>query len=180
MGAHPARRRKARPARRRRARRAASGQHAGRGSPSRRDARQLEGKGLVLVPAALAGRKRDDASLVDSADGQLQLLKNVNFLRLEFTDVEGGTHGVGAPITDWKPGEWHQVAGSWDVNVVQLYLDGQLVRETSIGSVLLLPEKARLRLGSAFPPNRPTAPGLVGGLELPARPPSPGERMDPS
>jgi hypothetical protein len=120
---------------------------------------------------------QDDASLVEIADGQLRLVKNVNFLRLEFTDNEGAAHGIGAPITEWKTGEWHQIAGSWDENIFQLYFDGELVRETTIDSPFFLPEKPRMLVGSNFPQDRPVAPGMVGGLEVHRRPLSPYEVM---
>src|SRR5947199_4798766 len=31
-----------------------------------------------------------------------------------FMDNEGVAYGIGAPIAEWKTGEWHQIAGSWD------------------------------------------------------------------
>jgi hypothetical protein len=137
------------------------------------------GRGSVAFwfqPHWQAGNQ-DDASLVDLAGGQLQLRKNVNFLRLELTDVDGRTHAIGAPISHWKTGEWQQVAGSWDVNVFQLYLDGQLMREASIDGVFLLPEEARVLVGSDFPPHRPIAPGVIGGLQVYGRPLSPDEAL---
>lgn len=118
---------------------------------------------------------QDDATFIDIADGQFQLTKNVNFLRLEFIDVEGGTHSIGAPITQWESGEWHQIAASWDGNVFQLYLDGELVREASIDSLFFLPEKTRMLLGSDFPKHRPIAPGVMGGLDARNDPLSPDE-----
>src|SRR5262245_16017919 len=118
---------------------------------------------------------QDDATFIDMADGQFRLTKNVDFLRLEFIDVEGGTHSIGAPITQWESGEWHQIAASWDGNVFQLYLDGELVREASIDSRFFLPEKTRMLLGSDFPNHRPIAPGVMGGLDARNDPLSPDE-----
>jgi len=120
---------------------------------------------------------QDDASLVEIADGQLRLVKNVNFLRLEFMDNEGVAYGIGAPIAEWKTGEWHQIAGSWDGSTFQLYFDGELVRETTISNPFFLPEKPRMLVGSDFPQNRPVAPGIVGGLEVHKRPLSRHEVM---
>jgi hypothetical protein len=117
---------------------------------------------------------QDDATFIDMADGQFRLTKNVDFLRLQFTDVEGGTHSMGVPITQWESGEWHQIAASWDGNVFQLYLDGELVREASIDSPFSLPEKTRVLLGSDFQ-NRPIAPGVMGGLDARNDPLSPDE-----
>jgi hypothetical protein len=131
---------------------------------------------LWLQPQWQEGNQ-DDASLVEIADGQLRLVKNVNFLRLEFMDDDGAAHGIGAPITGWKTGEWHQIAGSWDTNTFQLYFDGELVRETTIDGPFFLQAKPRVLVGSDFPQDRPVAPGMVGGLEVHKRPLSPYEAM---
>ena len=80
-------------------------------------------------------------------------------------------------ITEWKTGEWHQIAGSWDGSTFQLYFDGELVRETTISNPFFLPEKPRMLVGSDFPQNRPVAPGIVGGLEVHKRPLSRHEVM---
>jgi len=118
---------------------------------------------------------QDDATFIDIADGQFQLTKNVDFLRLAFIDVEGGTHSIGAPITQWGSGEWHQIAASWDGNVFQLYLDGELVREARIDSLFFLPQKTSMLLGSDFAKHRPIAPGVMGGLDARNDPLSPDE-----
>lgn len=120
---------------------------------------------------------QDDASFVEIADGQLRLVKNVNVLRFEFMDNAGREHGIAAPITNWKTGEWHQVAGSWDGSTFQLYFDGELVQEATLDSPLFLPEKPQMLVGSNYPPNRPVAPGVVGGLEVRGKPLSPREAM---
>jgi hypothetical protein len=120
---------------------------------------------------------QDDASLIDIADGQIRLVKNVTFLRLEFMDSEGAAHGIGAPITDWTAGEWHQITGSWDRGTFKLYVDGEIVRETTIDSPFFLPGKPRMLVGSDYPQNRPVAPGMMGGLEVHRRPLSPYDVM---
>jgi hypothetical protein len=113
---------------------------------------------------------QDDASFLDIADGSVRVVKNVDFLRLEFVDEDGVEHGLGAAITDWKPGEWHQVAGSWDGHAVALYVDGGLVRQAEIDTPLMLPDGPRMRLGSDFPDYRPVAAGVVGGVRVSDRP----------
>jgi hypothetical protein len=113
---------------------------------------------------------QDDASFLELADGSVRLVKNVDFLRLEFVDEDGVEHGLGAPITDWKSGEWHQVAGSWDGHTVALYFDGGLVRQAEIDTPLVLPDGPRMLLGSDFPDYRPVAAGVVGGVRVNDRP----------
>jgi hypothetical protein len=113
---------------------------------------------------------QDDASFLEIADGSVRVVKNVDYLRLEFVDEDGVEHGLGAPISDWKPGEWHQVAGSWDGLTVALYFDGGLVRQAEIDAPLVLPDGPRMRLGSDFPDYRPIAAGVVGGVRVNDRP----------
>src|SRR5262249_32742710 len=74
---------------------------------------------------------QDDANFLELGDGRLQVIKNVNFLRFEFTDEEGRKGGIGAPITDWKAGDWHQVTTTWSGSTFSLYVDGQLVSQTT-------------------------------------------------
>ena len=118
---------------------------------------------------------QDDADLVDIGDGRLQIIKNVSFLRLEFTDDAGETHGIGAPIPEWKAGEWHQVAGSWNGGTFQLYFDGQLVSQATIGNPFTLPKETGMTIGSDFPANRPIASGVMGGVDVQNQPLSANE-----
>jgi hypothetical protein len=119
---------------------------------------------------------QDDAALAELGDGRLQILKNVNFLRFEFTDDAGEKGGIGAPITDWKAGEWHQVTTTWSGNQFALYVDGQLVSQTTYtGGPFRLPPDAKLFIGSDFPENRPVAPGVIGKVDVTGRPLGPGE-----
>jgi concanavalin A-like lectin/glucanase superfamily protein len=118
---------------------------------------------------------QDDASLIELGDS-MQIIKNVNFLRFEFTDQAGGQGGIGAPITDWKAGEWHQVTTTWAGNQFSLYLDGQLVSQTTYpgGPVQLQPD-SKLFIGSDFPESRPVAPGIIGTVDVRGRPLPPSE-----
>jgi len=113
---------------------------------------------------------QDDASFLEIADGFVRVVKNVDFVRFEFVDADGVEHGLGASITDWNPGEWHQIAGSWDDGTVALYFDGELVGQATIDTPLVLPHGPRMRVGSDFPEFRPVAAGVVGGVRVTARP----------
>jgi hypothetical protein len=122
-----------------------------------------------LQPEWQAGNQ-DDASLIELGDS-MQIIKNVNFLRFEFTDEAGGQGGIGAPITDWKAGEWHQVTTTWAGNHFQLYLDGQLVSQTTYpGGPIQLQPDSKLFIGSDFPESRPVAPGVIGKVDVQGRP----------
>jgi len=118
---------------------------------------------------------QDDASLMSIGDGRLEVIKNVNFLRFEFTDDAGAKDGLGAPITQWKEGEWHQVTATWSGDTYSLYLDGQLVSQTVHPGLVDLPPDTKLSIGSDFPENRPVAPGVIGRVDVHNRPLAPGE-----
>lgn len=49
-----------------------------------------------------------------------------NNLRLMTWD-SAQEYGVAHPIGDWRAGEWHHVAATWDAAALALYVDGQLV-----------------------------------------------------
>jgi hypothetical protein len=128
-----------------------------------------------LQPGWQTGNQ-DDANFLEVGDGQLQVIKNVNFLRFEFTDAAGGKGGIGAPITDWQEGQWHQVTTTWTGNTYSLYIDGQLVSQTQYpGGAVQVPPDAKLLIGSAYPENRPVAPGTINGVDVGGRPLSPAE-----
>ena len=135
----------------------------------------LSGRGTVafwLSPQWAQGNQ-DDASLVRIGGGLLQINKNVSFLRFEFLGIDGVVGGVGVPIGTWAPGEWHHVAATWDTGVLALYVDGALVSQKTFVGEIQIPRDATLVIGSAFPPGRPIAPGVITGLSVRARPLSP-------
>jgi hypothetical protein len=127
---------------------------------------------LWLQPQWDVGNQ-DDATLMQLGD-QLQLTKNVNYLRLELMGQDG-VGGLGVPITEWQQGEWHQVTATWNGNAMALYVDGQLVSQTINGQPIELPEEAKLYIGSDYPLNRPVAPGTIGRIDVRGRPLSPAE-----
>lgn len=47
-------------------------------------------------------------------DGRIEVTKNIDYLRYEFTDDGGIANSIGWPITDWKQGEWHQITVTWN------------------------------------------------------------------
>ncbi len=135
----------------------------------------LSGRGTVafwLSPQWAPGNQ-DDASLVRIGGGLLQVNKNVSFLRFEFLGVDGVVGGVGVPIGTWAAGEWHHVAATWDTGMLALYVDGVLASQKTFVGQIEIPRDATLIIGSAFPPGRPIAAGVITGLSVRARPLSP-------
>jgi len=120
---------------------------------------------LWMQPTWL-GTSQDDASLVTFGDGTVRLLKNVTFLRFEVVDENGALTGVGAPISAWNAGEWHQVVATWDGRVVWLYVDGGVVATAAQSGRIVLPEGTPVHIGSAFPLGRPVAPAMLAGVTI--------------
>ncbi len=127
---------------------------------------------LWLQPQWAEGN-HDDAALVQLGDN-LQLVKNVSFLRFELAE-DAGAGGVGFSIADWKAGEWHQVTATWHGNEMALYIDGQLASTTTRPVPVELPPETTLRIGSNFPASRPIAPAVIGRVDLRTRPLAPAE-----
>ena len=114
----------------------------------------------------------DDATLVQLGD-RLRLAKSVHFLRLEAADAEapdaGDVAGVGVPITEWNPGEWHQVTATWNENALSLYVDGELVGRRMGRGPVDLPPDTELLVGSDLAESRRVAPGLIGRVDVRSR-----------
>src|SRR5262249_5578551 len=118
---------------------------------------------------------QDDASLLEIGDGRLRVVKNVDFLRFEWTDEAGADGGIGAPIAGGKNGEWHAITTTWNGTTVSLYIDGKLVSEKSDVGQVGLPDDATLVIGSDFPENRPVAPGTIDRVDVRRRQLTAGE-----
>ena len=51
---------------------------------------------------------------------------------LWYDDHGGGNNIVRAPIGDWRKGEWHHVAATWDTERLRIYVDGVLKGERGL------------------------------------------------
>ena len=118
---------------------------------------------------------QDAATLLQLGDGRIEVIKNVNYLVFKFTDDGGVTSALGAPITDWAQGEWHQITTTWNGTEYALYVDGQLITQMSHDGTVDLPSGTKLYIGSNDPGRRSVAPGTIGQVDLRNRPLTPGE-----
>jgi len=118
---------------------------------------------------------QDAATLLQLGDGRIEVIKNVNYLRFAFTDDGGIASSIGAPITDWKQGEWHQITTTWNGTEYALYIDGRLIMQMSHDGPVDLPSGTKLYIGSNYPEGQPGAPGKIGQVDLRNRPLTPGE-----
>ena len=127
-----------------------------------------------LQPGSEAANQ-DAATLLQLGDGRIEVIKNANYVVFKFADDGGITSGLGAPITDWAQGEWHQITTTWNGTEYALYVDGQLITQMSHDGVVDLPSGTKLYIGSNDPERRSVAPGTIGQVDLHNRPLTPGE-----
>ncbi|GBD26530.1 hypothetical protein HRbin30_01862 [bacterium HR30] len=122
---------------------------------------------------------QNDAVFVQIGEGQqaIRVAKNVNFLRFEYFDADGRERGVGVPIDDWKPGEWHQVSATWVQGRLQLFVDGKAVSQNSFETAPVLGEDPKAYVGSKLPSGTPAA-GEMADVRILNRPLQPNEIQD--
>ncbi len=119
---------------------------------------------------------QNDAVFVQIGEGNqaIRVAKNVNFLRFEFFDADGRERGVGVPIDEWKPGEWHQVTATWVQGRLQLFVDGKPVSQNTFDVAPNLGEEPRAFVGSKLPSGTPAA-GEMTDVRILNRPLQPAE-----
>jgi hypothetical protein len=83
-------------------------------------------------------------------ENTLQLVKNMNTLRFIIIDEGGVERNVNVFIDDWQPGEAHQVTATWGEAQMSLYVDGNLVGQTTMPNNLNFPPTTPIHIGSDF------------------------------
>jgi len=127
-----------------------------------------------LQPGSGAANQ-DAATLLELGDARIEVIKNANYLRFEFTDDAGIASSIGGPVADWERGEWHQITTTWNGTEYTLYVDGRLITQMSHDGFVDLPSGTKLYIGSNVPEGRSVAPGTIGLVDLRNRPLTPGE-----
>jgi hypothetical protein len=107
---------------------------------------------------------QEDATFVQLGDSGMEVMKNVNYLRFQFHDSEGGENGLGSNLGAWAPNEWHQVTASWQDSQLYLYVDGQLVSQKGFSKAPEFQQETKLYVGSAFANGAVAAPASIGSL----------------
>jgi hypothetical protein len=106
-----------------------------------------------------AGSDAGDHALVQVAEGihvwenRFAVVKNVDLLRFFMVDSDGVERNVSVPIRDWEPGQPHRVAASWGDALMSLYVDGQLVGQTTFQGTLVIPDSSPIYVGYNDPAN---------------------------
>jgi len=116
-----------------------------------------------LQPQWAAGNQ-EDATFVQLGDSGMEVMKNVNYLRFQFHDSDGGENGLGSNLGAWSQNEWHQVTATWQDTQLSLYVDGQLVSQKAFNRAPEFQPETKLYVGSAFPNGAAAAPASIGSL----------------
>lgn len=124
-----------------------------------------------------AGDDQNDTVFLQLGDSGVHINKNVTYLRFEVTGSEGNEQGLGAYIGDWKPGEWHQVVGTWVGGQFVLFVDGKPVSQKMLTDLPDFQQDTRVYVGSNLPPGN-TAIGDLSHVKVLNRPLTPAEVAD--
>ena len=108
----------------------------------------------------------DDAAFLNLGDN-LELSKNVHFLRLQYTDASGAEHGIGTDMTQWQNIQPpYSIAATINENQMALVVNGQLVAHGTVdGLPYDPPSNPTLQIGCFdYPASRPCASGSASGV----------------
>ena len=109
---------------------------------------------------------REDANFVQLGDSGLQILKEGNSMRFQYTDSTGNMYGGGADVSDWQAGNWRHVTATWTGSTLSLYVDGGQVFLNGSPTPPDLHSDTTLYVGSAFPSGIPAAAGQLSHLTV--------------
>jgi hypothetical protein len=121
-----------------------------------------------------SGDDQNDAIFLQLGDSGMHIRKNVTYLRFEVTGQDGQEQGLGYYIGDWKPGEWHQVVGTWVGGVFVLFIDGKPVSQRVLSDLPDFQDETRVYVGSNLPAEN-TAIGGLSHVKVLNRPLGPAE-----
>ena len=106
------------------------------------------------------GSDGSNASLVQLStpnvwENRIEIGKSGDILRFMFFPDSGVESGVGAQISNWQAGDWHQVTTTWGpdangVNMLALYVDGNLIGSQPYDGQLQVPSGQPLYIGSNY------------------------------
>ena len=116
-----------------------------------------------------------DASFIQLGDGGLEILKDDNVLRVQYTDGTGKVYGGSADITRWAAGDSRHVAATWNGGAMSLYIDGAQIFLNGGPAPPNVHGDPALYVGSALPGGAPAAPGSLSSLTVMNRELTPAE-----
>lgn len=81
-------------------------------------------------------------------NNRLELVKNGEFLRFIVTDDTGKETDISTRISNWQPGEQHDVRASWGEGTTTLYIDGQVAGQNSYPGTVHFSDGTPMFLGA--------------------------------
>jgi Concanavalin A-like lectin/glucanases superfamily len=132
-----------------------------------------------------AGGDESNASLAqlrnpNQWEDRLQIFKNGVYMRFLMGDTAGQESNIGTNISDWAPGEWHQVVASWGQNengqlMQSFYIDGRLIGQAPVSGGFNVHPGTPLYIGSDMQNGVPGANGAISNFLAYNRPLTPDE-----
>jgi len=129
----------------------------------------------MWVQPGWAGGDESNASLAqlrnqNQWEDRLQVFKNGMYMRFLMTDSTGQESNIGTNISDWAPGDWHNLIASWGPNdngqlTQSFYVDGKLIGQVPVQGPFAVRPGTPLYIGSDLPMGIPGANGAISQFQ---------------
>lgn len=107
-----------------------------------------------------------DATFVQLSGGMMEIKKSGDVLSMTFRDPSGQENAVTVDMGGWQQGRWYQVAGTWDLDRFELYVNGKPVGNGRRTGDLQFPEDTRVYVGGDEVEGHPVAPGVISHVQV--------------
>ncbi len=139
----------------------------------------------MWVQPGWAGGDDSNASLaglrnLNQWEDRLQIFKNGVYMRFLMSDSSGQESNIGQNISDWQPGDWHQIVATWGQNdsgqlTQSFYIDGKMVGQVPVQGQFNVRPGTPLYVGSDLPQGVPGTNGAISQFQAYNRALAPGE-----
>ena len=107
----------------------------------------------------------------DTWENRLQIFKDGPYMRFLFTPDSGIESGGGTNISNWQPGDQHQITATWGVTdsgerLASLYIDWRLAAQQPYQGQLMVQPNLPLYIGSDYQGGAPGAGGSISSLKI--------------
>lgn len=148
----------------------------------------LNGDGGAIsmwVQPGWAGADDSNASLAqlrnqNQWEDRLQIFKNGIYMRFVMSDSSGQESNIGTNISDWAPGDWHNVVASWGQNengqlMQSFYVDGKMIGQVPVQGQFNVRPGTPLYIGSDLPQGMPGTNGAISQFKAYGGPVTPDQ-----
>jgi hypothetical protein len=129
----------------------------------------------MWVQPGWAGGDDSNASLaglrnLNQWEDRLQIFKNGVYMRFLMADSAGQESNIGQNISDWQPGDWHQIVATWGQNengqlVQSFFIDGKMVGQAPVQGQFNVRPGTPLYVGSDLPQGVPGTNGAISQFQ---------------